>query len=284
MTGVLEGRAALVTGGGWNIGRAVALRLARAGAAVAVLGRRRELVEESAELVRAAGGRALALVADACSTSEVEGAVAEAEASFGPLSLLAAIAGGGGGYEAVDAIDPAQWEHVLRINLFGTFQSVRAVLPSMRRAGRGAIVTCSGGGAWFPMLGIYHTAYASAKAGICRFTDQLAVELLGTGIRVNCLQPGQVWSPLDLARVEEEERRSGRPHPGRAGNHAPEEAAELALWLLSDASAPLSGRLVAVDDPWWRGARPETLRAVQESDHAFTLRRIDPFDGKRPPA
>lgn len=282
MTGVLHGRAALVTGGGWNIGRAVALRLARAGATVAVLGRRRELVEESAELVTAAGGRARAVVADACSAPEMERAVAEAEAAFGPLSLLAAIAGGGGGYEAVDAIDPAAWEHVLRINLVGTFQSVRAVLPSMRRLGRGAIITCSGGGAWFPMLGIHHTAYASAKAGICRFTDQLAVELLGTGIRVNCLQPGQVWSPLDLERVVREERATGRPHPERAQNHSPEEAAELALWLLSDASAPLSGRLIAVDDPWWRDARPETIRAVQASDHAFTLRRIDPFDGKRP--
>ena len=135
-------------------------------------------------------------------------------------------------------------------------------------------MTCSGGGAWFPLLGAHATAYASAKAGVCRFTDQLAVELMDTGIRVNCLQPGLTWTAERLREVEEEERRTGRPHPERALNHPPEDAAELAAWLASDESAPLTGRLVSVDDDWWRD--PAQVQAVCASLHSYCLRRVDP--------
>jgi NAD(P)-dependent dehydrogenase (short-subunit alcohol dehydrogenase family) len=111
-----------------------------------------------------------------------------------------------------------------------------------------------------------------AKAGLCRLTDQLAVELYTAGIRVNCLQPEQTWSPDRLAAVEAEEARTGVLHPDRATNHAPEEAAELAVWLVSDESAPLTGRTVSVNDTWWRD-RAEVEQVIQ-SLHAYTLRRV----------
>jgi 3-oxoacyl-[acyl-carrier protein] reductase len=202
---------------------------------------------------------------------EVEALVHRAAELWGSVDVLAAIAGGGGGYEPIDVIDAGWWEHVIRINLVGTFHAARAALPFMRRRGKGSIITCSGGGAWFPMVGMHATAYASAKAGIGRFTDQLAVELWDTGIRVNCLQPGLTWSPETLGKIEEEERKSGRPHALREHNHAPEDGGELALWLASDASAPLTGRLVSVDEDWWRD--PEKVRAVCASDNAYCLRR-----------
>lgn len=268
------GKAAIVTGGGRNVGRAVALAFAREGASVAVAGRRRGPLEETAAAIRAAGGAAIAVPTDVVELPQVEGLVASTLEAFGTVDVLAAIAGGGGGYEAVDAIDPAWWEHVIRINLVGTFHCARAVLPTLRAKGAGAILTCTGGGGWFPLLGIHATAYATAKAGICRFTDQLAVELIDTGIRVNCLQPGQVWSEEKLREVEAEERRTGHPHPGRASNHPPDDAAELAVWLASDESAPLSGRCVSVDEDWWRD--PARVRAVQESLHAACLRRVEP--------
>ena len=270
---MLEGRVAVITGGGWNIGRAVALRFAREGAQVAICGRREEPLRETEELVRAAGGEAFGMVADVTELAEIEAFVARTASHFGPPEVLAAIAGGGGGYEAVDEIDPAWWAHVIRINLVGTFHAVRAVLPAMRARKAGTILTCSGGGAYYPLLGMHATAYATAKAGLCRFTDQLAVELLDTGIRVNCLQPGLTWSEARRREVEEEERRTGQPHPERAANHCPEDAAELAAWLASDESAPLTGRAVSVDEDWWRD--PGRVQSVCESMHAYTLRRVE---------
>jgi NAD(P)-dependent dehydrogenase (short-subunit alcohol dehydrogenase family) len=273
VSGRHEGRVAIVTGGGHNIGRAVAVRLAAEGARVVVAGRRAEPLAEAADAIRAAGGAALAVPTDVTDRAAVEALVAAAAEAFGPVDALAAIAGGGGGYEPVDTIDPDWWEHVLRINVVGTFQAVRAVLPGMRERGRGALVTCTGGGAFFPVTESPATAYATAKAAICRFTDQLAVELWDTGVRVNCLQPGQTWSPERQAEVAAEEARTGEPHPGRATNHPPEDAAELASWLASDASAPLTGRAVSVDDDWWRD--PARVQAVHASHHAYTLRRVE---------
>jgi 3-oxoacyl-[acyl-carrier protein] reductase len=269
----LDGRVAVVTGGGWNIGRAVAQRLAAEGARVAVGGRRAELLDETVESIRAAGGEALAVPTDVTELEAVEALVARTEETFGPVDALAAIAGGGGGYEPLDTIDPELWERVVRLNLVGTFHALRSVLPGMRARGRGTLLTCSGGGAYFPLLGVNLTAYAAAKAGICRLTDQLAAELLDTPLRVNCLQPGLVWDPKRLAEVEAEEARTGEPHPHRGENHPPEDAAELAAFLLSDESAPLTGRLVSVDEDWWRDRG--RVEAVAASLHAYCLRRVE---------
>ena len=272
-SGRLAGKVAIVTGGGWNIGRAISERFAAEGARVAICGRRREPLEDTAGQIRAAGGEALAVVADVTDLHAMEAVAARTRESFGPVDVLAAIAGGGGGYEAVDAIDPAWWEHVVRINLVGTFHAVRAVLPQMRTRDRGTLLTCSGGGAYFPELGVHLTAYAAAKAAVCRFTDQLAAELLDTKIRINCLQPGLVWNADRRREIEEEEARTGEAHPERALCRSADDAAELATFLVSDESAPLTGRMVSVEDDWWRD--PEKVRAVSESLHAYCLRRVE---------
>ena len=273
MSGSLEGSVAVVTGGGWNIGRAVAVRFAREGAAVVVAGRTLERLEETVGAIEAAGGRGLAVATDVLDLGAVEALAARAREHFGDADVLACIAGGGGGYEPIDAIDPAWWAHVVNLNLVGTFHAVRAFLPAMRARGAGSILTCTGGGGWFPLLGIHATAYATAKAGLGRLTDQLAVELMETGIRVNCLQPGLTWDDAKRAAVEAEEARTGQPHPDRGQNHEPEDAAELAVFLASSASAPMTGRSVSVDEDWWRDrARVE---AVCASHHAYTLRRVE---------
>jgi len=268
----LRGRVALVTGGGWNIGRATAERLSAEGAAVVVTSRSPDRLDAIVAAIRARGGRALAVAGDVTVLADVERAVHAAEAEFGHVDCLAAIAGGSGGYHAVDRIDPALWAEVVQLNLVGTFHAVRAVLPGMRSRLRGTIVTCCGSGAWFPMAGHHLTAYATAKAGICRFTDQLAVELFGTGIRVNCMQPGQVWNEDRLREVAVEELRTGALDDGREYNHPPAHAAELAAFLLADASAPLTGRIASVDEDWWRD--PRQVQAVAHSQHAYCLRRV----------
>jgi len=270
--GRLEGKVAIVTGGGHNVGRAVAVGFAREGARVVVAGRRPERLEATAAIIAAQGGTALARSTDVTDLAQCEALAAMALQHFGTVDVLACIAGGGGGYEEVDAIDPAWWARVVTLNLVGTFHSVRAVLPEMRRRRAGSILTCAGGGAFFPLVGVPASAYAAAKAGLSRLTDQLAVELHTAGIRVNCLSPEQTWSPERMAEIEADERRTSRPHPDRVSNHPPEHAAELAVWLVSDDSAPLSGRSVSVNDTWWRD-RAEVER-VCGSLHAYTLRRV----------
>ena len=123
------------------------------------------------------------------------------------------------------------------------------------------------------MVGHYLTAYATAKAAICRFTDQLQAELLETDIRVNCIEPGMVWSPDRLREVEAEEARSGKPHPERHGNRSPEDAAELALFLASAAGSALRGRVLSVHDDWWRN--PDRVEEVEKTVHLYRLRRVD---------
>lgn len=272
MPGQLQGKVAIVTGGGWNIGRATALRFAREGARVVVASRRAERLEEVAAAIRDEGGEALAVQTDVLSLASVEALAARTLERFGTIDVLVALAGGGGTDEAIDEIDPVWWDTVVRTNVVGTFHAVRAVLPTMRAKNAGTIVTCAGGGATNPVFGVRHTAYSCANAAVCRFTDQLAVELLDTHIRVNCLLPGSTWSPDTFALVEAEEARSGRPHPNRATNRPPEESAELALFLASDASAPMFGRTVATTEDWWRD--PARVHAVSASDSLYCLRRI----------
>jgi 3-oxoacyl-[acyl-carrier protein] reductase len=269
----LEGRVAIVTGGGWNVGRAIARRFAAEGAEVVVASRNAANLDETVRTIRAEGGDALAVPTDCTALAEVERLVARTVERHGTVDVLAAIAGGGGGYEPIDTIDPALWERVVRQNLFATFYAVRAVLPILRAKNAGSILTCVGGGAFFPMLGVHMTAYACAKAGVARLTDQLTAELWETGIRVNAIEPGMTWSPETLAKIEADERRTGRRHPDRTRNHPPEHAAELAAFLVSDESLPLRGRLVSTDEDWWRD--PAKVRAVGETVHLFRLRRHD---------
>lgn len=189
---------------------------------------------------------------------------------FGTLDVLVNLAGGFGAGAAVDAVDPEAWIDVVQRNLVGTFLAVRAALPVLRTRDTAHILTCAGAGAFFPQVDSTLTAYASAKAALCRFTDQLAAELLDTSVRVNCIEPGMVWDPPALDKVEAEERRTGIPHPQRIHNRPPEAAAELVLFLLSDAAAGLNGRLVSVNDTWWRD--PDRVRAVAAGD-GYRLRR-----------
>src|SRR5690606_11376307 len=184
-------------------------------------------------------------------------------------------AGGGAVYAPVDEMAPEVFEAIWRKNVTTTFHTMRAVLPVFRRKNRGSIITAAGGGAFFPWLGVHASAYAAAKAAVCRLTDQIQAELLDTGIRLNVLEPGMACSEGELREVEAEERATGRPHPLRGNYRPPEMAAELAVWLASDESASMQGRCVSVNDDWWRD--PERVARVAQTIHHYRLRRYDLF-------
>ena len=248
--GELEGRNALVTGGGRGIGRSICRTLGAAGARVAILARTREQVEEAAQDLSRAGSTALALTADVSVPGQVAAAVDEVERAWGGIDILVNNAGVLGPAGPAHAADPEAWLAAVRVNLGGCFLCCRAVLPGMIARRRGEIVNLSGGGAVSPRP--WFSAYGAAKAGVVRFTETLAAEVAPHGVRVNAVAPGAVRT--DMAREaaavlrEMAAAEGGAPEPSGV---TPEKAADLVLYLVSPRSAGLSGRLLsAVWDDW----------------------------------
>lgn len=267
--GPLAGKVAVVTGGGFNVGRGVAEAFAAAGAKVVVAARDEGRLREVADGIVARGGAAAACRTDATDLPQVEALVAFAAATFGPVDVFAAIAGGGCSGLPFDAAPADDWEQTFRTNVTATYYAARAVMPTFRARNAGELIVCTGGGAFYPALGASMLAYACAKAALCRFVDQLTAELYATGIRVHGLDPGLVWPPAQLARVAAEEARTGALHPDRARVRPPSAAGELAVWLASDASRPLRGRCLSVYDVWWRDPA-----AVQRVEHDLAASRV----------
>jgi len=190
----LEGRNALVTGGASGIGRAIALRLARDGADVAVLDLRPEPAAAVANEITALGRRAIALGADVTDAAGVTSAVARARDALGALHVLVNCAGVAD-FVPFAELDEERWQRMIDILLNGTYRVTRAVFTDMTAAGWGRIVNLSsaaalnGGGP-----GLAH--YAAAKAGVIGFTKSLAQELGPLGVTVNAIAPGLIDTPL----------------------------------------------------------------------------------------
>ena len=246
----LGGQVAVITGGGSGIGRAAALRFAREGARVAVIDRDAAAAEAVAG---EAGG--MALVGDVADPATVEAHAAAVLAAFGRIDVLVTAAGfSSGGTVATVALD--DWDAVIRTNLTGTFLWMRAVLPTMREAGRGSIVTVASQLA--RAGGRNNAAYIASKGAILSLTKTSALDFAADGVRVNAILPGAILTPL-LARsfarsaTPDTTREASRQrHPmGRFGRA--EEVAEAALYLASEASSFTTGTELVVDGGWLAG-------------------------------
>lgn len=251
--GELTGKVALITGGGRGIGRAVALTLAGAGAAVAVTGRSAGSLEETVAAISAAGGRAIALSGDVGDPEAVRAACAATRAAFGPISILVANAGITTSIKLIDTPD-ALWEQIMRVNVSGAFYCCKAVAPDMIAAGWGRIITIASIGGLQGMP--YSAAYSASKHALIGLTRSLAGELARHGITVNAVCPG--WT--DTAMLEEAVvnlvTKTGRtPDDAQAallaaGNQAravtPEEVAAVVL-RLAGPTAQENGEAVVVD-------------------------------------
>lgn len=194
--GYFRGRTALITGASSGIGRDVALTLARMGARVALLARRSGVLDEVGEQIRAGGGEALALSVDVTDRARVMEAVNRALAHFGRINIAVNSAGllhpG-----SVTTLDPGDLERMMAVNLYGTLNTIHAVLPAMRRAGSGTIVNIGSlaGRRGIPPLG----GYAATKFALVGLTEALRVELFGSGVRVALVMPGVVDTPMARA-------------------------------------------------------------------------------------
>jgi NAD(P)-dependent dehydrogenase (short-subunit alcohol dehydrogenase family) len=248
MAGRLEGRAAVVTGAASGIGRASARRFAAEGARVLCFDRA-EAVDETASLIKGEGGTALAVHGDAGEESEVEAAIKKAEAEFGRLDVVFANAGVSGGMRAMEDLDAAFWQDLLRINLIGPFMAIKHASPIMRAAGKGSIIcTASVAGLRSGAGGI---PYSASKAGVINLVQTSANVLYGTGVRVNAICPGLIETGMTapiyrMARERGTDDRIGQLNPLKRGGE-PDEIAGAALFLASDDSSYVNGQAIVVD-------------------------------------
>jgi 3-oxoacyl-[acyl-carrier protein] reductase len=249
----LRNRVALITGASRGIGRAVAEAFARNGTRLVLLAR-----SSTVEPV-AAGLGATAVRGDVSNPADVERAVQTAIERFGRIDVLVNAAAVLGPAGEVWSTDPDAWLETIQVNLFGTYGTVRAVLPHMIRQNRGKIVNFAGGGAayGYPRF----TAYAASKVAVVRLTETVAQECAGYDIQVNVIAPGAIETDmLKAVRAAGGEVRS-------VG--AMEQAVALVLFLASDHSDHITGRFIHARDSY-REFHPGL------SPDSYTLRRVQP--------
>jgi len=250
----LEGKVALVTGGGRGIGRAIALALARAGADVAVTARSVAEIEAVAREIRALGRKAAALPADVGDRLQVDASVETAGQSLGPVQILVNNAGMAVSAKLGDIDDPL-WDRHLRVNLTGAFYASRAALPGMLAAGWGRIVNVASvaGRQGYP----YVAAYVASKHGLLGLTRALALEVVQTGITVNAICPGYVATDLTWESARRIQAKTGRSYDEAVQSLAafspqrrliePEEVAAIAVYLASEEARGVTGQAWNVD-------------------------------------
>lgn len=192
---MLQGRVALVTGGGAGIGRGIALALADKGVRVAVCGRRAELLQQTVDHIRTQGGIAMGMAADVTHREEVERVVASVVEEWEQIDILVNNAGVSG-RTPMDEPDDTQWLQILQVNLTGSYLCTKVVLPHMKGPAYGRIINLSSVLGRFGVPG--YAAYCTAKHGIIGFTKALALEVADRGITVNAVCP--TWVDTDMAR------------------------------------------------------------------------------------
>jgi NAD(P)-dependent dehydrogenase (short-subunit alcohol dehydrogenase family) len=243
--GKLEGRVALITGGDSGIGRAVAVLYAREGADVALvyLPEEQSDAEETRAVVEAEGRRALLLPGDVSSAAFCREAVERTRKEFGKLDILVNNAAFQQHQESLEQISEQQWDRTFRTNIYGYFYMAKAALPHLDRGS--AIVNC---GSITGLEGNKQLIdYASTKGAIHAFTKSLAQNLVERGIRVNCVSPGPVWTPLNPSdKPPEAVAKFGQSTPmGRPAQ--PEEIAPAFVFFASEAdSSYITGEVLTL--------------------------------------
>lgn len=226
----LNGRVAIVTGAGKGIGRAIARAFAQHGAAVCCAGRTAADLERVVAEIRSADGQAVAVTVDVSAPDEVQRMVDRCAEVFGRLDILVVNAGVGAEGTSVEESDAQRWRRTLDVNLFGAYLCARAVIPALRQAGGGKIITIGSGLGHRGMPRI--SDYACAKAGLWMLTRILAQELEPLNIDVNELIPGPVVTEMTASQIAQAHMDSS-PALRQEWFKQPEDVVPLALFLAS---------------------------------------------------
>jgi NAD(P)-dependent dehydrogenase (short-subunit alcohol dehydrogenase family) len=250
MAGILDGKVALVTGGASGIGRATALAMAREGARLAVADRAEEGASTTVGLINAAGGQAIAIGGDVTREEDVAAMVARAVAAFGQLDCAFNNAGinaraVGPAGQRMHEISRASFDGMLAVNLTGVFLCLKYEIRQMLAQGSGGAIvnTASIAG----LIGLpTSSSYVAAKHGVVGLTKTAAMEYAQDGIRVNCVNPGYITTPMTKETMEER----GNEILAKVPMHrmgTPEEIAEAVVWMCSEKASFMTGAAQVVD-------------------------------------
>ena len=245
----LEGKAAIVTGGGAAAdgignGRAAAILLAKAGAKVVVADRDLKLAQRTVEMIESAGGQGTALEVDITRASDCAALVKTAVERYGRLDLLDNNVGIGSRGSVVDLAED-EWRRVMQVNVETMFLVAKHAIPAMRRAGGGAIVNVSSISALRPR-GL--TAYTASKGAVIALTRAMAVDHGHEGIRVNCVAPGPVYTPMVYARGMSPKARETRKNASVLKQEGSGwDIGHAVRFLLSDYARYITGHTLVVD-------------------------------------
>jgi len=270
----LASKVCVIVGASGAIGSAVARRFCAEGAHLPLTFLTTKPQALSDELAPGPG-RTACYHLDVSDWKQVQTVIRQIRTDFAGIDVLVNCSGIQGPIGPLEALDMAEWAKAIETNLLGSVYLARAVLPIMKERGQGKIILFSGGGAAYGRP--YFTAYSSSKAAVVRFAESLAQELEAANIQVNAIAPGPVRSRMwDEMRAAGE---AGGPklvdelkHMEESGGTSPDRAADLAVFLASDRTTRLTGRLLsAVWDDWEHLANRMDEIAASE---AFTLRRV----------
>ncbi|MCE3200560.1 SDR family oxidoreductase [Paenibacillus sonchi] len=250
----LEGKVAIVSGGGSGIGRASVLAFARSGAKVAMLDRTVENAEKVRKQVEAEGGEAVVIECDIAEPQQVENAVKQAAGQWGRLDIVFANAGINGAMTPIETMDIESWDQTMNINLRGTFATVKYAIPYLKANGGSILINSSiNGNRVFSNIGF--SAYSTTKAGQTAFMKMAALELAQYKIRVNAICPGAITTNIDDNTYPSEDLKEVQiavefpdgGEPLEKGPGRPDQVARLALFLASDDSDHITGTEIYCD-------------------------------------
>lgn len=250
----MEGKVAIVTGGGSGIGRAAAVKLARHGAKVCIMDLGQERAEEAAQQIHGEGGEAFVVDVDMADANRVQEGFRQALDRYGRLDFVFANAGINGTIAPIEDLDVGDWNRTLTTNLTGTFLAVKYAIPHMKGSGGSILITSSiNGNRSFAMFGA--SAYSTSKAGQIAFMQMAALELARYKIRVNGICPGAISTNIDqntnkspeLKKIEIPVYYPEGSQPLAGGPGSPEQVADLVLFFASDESSHITGTPVYID-------------------------------------
>lgn len=249
----LRGQTAIVTGGGSGIGQAICVALAKQGASLLISGRNENHLKETVDQIQHIGGNADFIRADVTRSADVSAMVQKAEEMYGHIDLLYNNAGICTVCD-IETMPESWWDDTFAVNCKGVFLCSKAVISSMKKAGRGRIINIASqaGKTAAPM----QTHYSASKAAVIAFTRGLAMELKDTGIRVNCICPGSVMSEMTLREAQSFQKITGIDPETILESWkssiplgrwvTPEDVADIAVFLASDYTSYMTGQSINI--------------------------------------
>jgi NAD(P)-dependent dehydrogenase (short-subunit alcohol dehydrogenase family) len=261
----------LVTGAGRGVGKRLAIGFAAAGARVGLLARSKAELDLASLEIEHGGGTALRIRADVNDSEQLGAAVDRMRAHYGGVQVVVCAAAVQGPIGPLLENSPKAWMETVQTNLFGVMNTCRACLPQMIERRSGKIIMLSGGGAVTARP--CFSAYAASKAAVVRFAETIAEEVREHNIQVNCMAPGGTYTNMTDEILKAGERAGWKEQEDalqvrQTGGVPPEKQIQLALFLASEESNHVSGKIIHVHDDWKR------LRNGSIPAELYTLRRV----------